>query len=61
VGETESSGTGSCASAVAAIASRRVSSPVTVIAPGGPQTVRWEKQVYLKGPATLICRGEFIV
>jgi len=61
VGETESSGTGSCASAVAAIVSRRVSSPVTVIAPGGPQTVRWEKQVYLTGPATLICRGEFIV
>jgi diaminopimelate epimerase len=61
VGETESSGTGSCASAVAAIASGRVASPVTVIAPGGPQTVRWENQVYLQGPATLICRGEFFV
>jgi len=61
VGETESSGTGSCASAVAAIVSHRVSSPVTVIAPGGPQTVRWEKQIYLTGPAMLICRGEFIV
>jgi diaminopimelate epimerase len=61
VGETESSGTGSCASAVAAIASGRVTSPVTVIAPGGPQTVRWEKQIYLRGPATLICRGEFFV
>jgi diaminopimelate epimerase len=61
VGETESSGTGSCASAVAAIASGRVSSPVTVIAPGGSQTVRWDKNVYLTGPATLICRGEFIV
>lgn len=61
VGETESSGTGSCAAAVAAIASKRVASPVTVIAPGGAQTVRWEKQVYLKGPATLVCRGEFFV
>lgn len=61
VGETQSSGTGSCASAVAAIASGRVASPVTVIAPGGPQTVRWENQVYLRGPATLICRGEFFV
>ncbi|HSZ60342.1 MAG TPA: diaminopimelate epimerase [Terriglobales bacterium] len=60
-GETQSSGTGSCASAVAAIASGRVASPVTVIAPGGPQTVRWEDQVYLRGPATLICRGEFFV
>ena len=61
VGETLSSGTGSCASAVAAVASKRVSSPVTVIAPGGPQTVRWEGRVYLQGPATLICRGEFFV
>jgi diaminopimelate epimerase len=61
VGETQSSGTGSCAAAVAAIASGRVASPVTVIAPGGPQTVRWENQVYLRGPATLICRGEFFV
>ncbi len=61
VGETLSSGTGSCASAVAAIASRRVSSPVSVVTPGGTQTVRWEDRVYLRGPATLICRGEFFV
>jgi diaminopimelate epimerase len=61
VGETQSSGTGSCAAAVAAIATGRATSPVTVIAPGGPQTVRWENQVYLRGPATLICRGDFFV
>ena len=61
VGETQSSGTGSCASAVAAIANGRVASPVTVVAPGGPQIVRWENQVYLRGPATLVCRGEFFV
>lgn len=61
VGETESSGTGSCAAAVAAIAGGRVASPVTVIAPGGAQIVRWDNQVYLRGPATLICRGEFFV
>jgi diaminopimelate epimerase len=60
-GETESSGTGSCAAAVAAIASGRVSSPVRVVAPGGSQTVRWEKQVYLQGPATLVCCGEFFI
>ena len=60
-GETQSSGTGSCASAVAAIASGRISSPVTVIAPGGSQAVRWQTDVYLLGPATLICRGEFFV
>jgi diaminopimelate epimerase len=66
VGETLSSGTGSCASAVAAIAAQRVSSPVRVIAPGGAQTVRWDKDstrnlVHLRGPATLICRGECFV
>jgi diaminopimelate epimerase len=61
VGETQSSGTGSCASAVAAIAGGRVRSPVNVVAPGGAQTVRWEKQIYLRGPATLVCRGEFFI
>jgi diaminopimelate epimerase len=61
VGETLSSGTGSCASAVAAIVGRRVSSPVKVIAPGGTQTVRWDGHVYLTGPASIICRGEFFV
>jgi diaminopimelate epimerase len=61
VGETQSSGTGSCASAVAAIANHRVASPVSVAAPGGTQTVRWEEQVYLTGPAALVCRGEFFI
>ena len=60
VGETLSSGTGSCASAAAAIASQRAASPVKVVAPGGSQTVRWENQVFLRGPATLVCRGEFL-
>lgn len=60
-GETQSSGTGSCAATVASIASGRCVSPVKVVAPGGPQTVRWEDQVYLRGPATIICRGEFFV
>jgi diaminopimelate epimerase len=61
VGETQSSGTGSCAAAVAAIASQRVSSPVTVVAPGGAQVVRWEGDVYLRGPAQLICSGDFFL
>jgi len=61
VGETQSSGTGSCAAAVAAISTRKAQSPVRVHAPGGLQTVRWEQQVYLRGPAQLICRGEFFV
>lgn len=61
VGETQSSGTGSCASAVASIAAGQVSSPVKVHAPGGTQVVRWtEDNVFLRGPAQLICRGEFL-
>jgi diaminopimelate epimerase len=58
-GETESSGTGSCAAAVASIFSKRVSSPVKVVSPGGPQTVEWEGEVLLTGPAQILCRGEF--
>jgi len=61
VGETQSSGTGSCAAAVAAISSGRAISPVQVKAPGGVQTVRFEKEVFLRGPARLICEGEFFV
>jgi diaminopimelate epimerase len=62
VGETQSSGTGSCASAVAAIFSKRTKSSVQVHAPGGVQTVRWQQnEVFLRGPAQLICRGEFFV
>ncbi len=60
-GETQSSGTGSCAAAVAAIATGRAESPVRVKAPGGVQTVRWEKEVFLRGPAQLVCRGEFFI
>jgi diaminopimelate epimerase len=61
VGETQSSGTGSSAAAVASIARGRAQSPVTVHAPGGAQTVRFEQEVFLRGPATLICEGRFFV
>ena len=62
VGETRSSGTGSCASAVAAMATSRAVSPVKVHAPGGAQTVRRQgDNVFLRGPARLVCRGEFFL
>jgi diaminopimelate epimerase len=62
VGETQSSGTGSCASAVAAIATGRAESPVQVHAPGGVQTVRKEgNQIFLRGAARLVCRGDFFL
>ena len=59
VGETQSSGTGSCASAMAAIATERAESPVRVHTPGGVQVVRWVGEVFLRGPAKLVARGEF--
>ena len=61
-GETQSSGTGSCASAIAAIHSGQVSSPVEACAPGGKQIVHWDgaDALLLEGPARLICRGEFL-
>jgi diaminopimelate epimerase len=34
---------------------------VRVHAPGGVQTVRWEDQVFLRGTAQLVCRGEIFV
>jgi len=62
VGETQSSGTGSCASAVAAMATSRADSPVKVHAPGGTQTIRKEgKNVFLRGTARLVCEGEFFL
>jgi len=61
VGETQSSGTGSCASAVAAITAKQAASPLRVHTPGGVQTVRWEGEIFLRGKAQLICRGEFFV
>jgi diaminopimelate epimerase len=61
VGPTTSSGTGTSASATAAIAFHDCSSPLTVIAAGGPQSVIWRgfgSELELTGPATLIARGE---
>jgi len=61
VGETMSSGTGSSASAAAAIHTGRAKSPVRVNAPGGTQTVEWSGDLTLHGPATILCRGEFFI
>jgi diaminopimelate epimerase len=61
VGPTTSSGTGSSATATAALALNGCQSPLTVVAPGGAQTVEWNgpgTELRLTGPATLIARGE---
>lgn len=61
VGPTTSSGTGSSASATAALKFNGCRSPLTVVAPGGAQTVAWDEsgtELMLTGPAVLIARGE---
>jgi diaminopimelate epimerase len=61
VGPTSSSGTGTAAAATAATAFMSCLSPLTVLAPGGAQTVTWEgpgAELRLTGPASLIARGE---
>ena len=61
VGPTNSSGTGTAASATAARALKGCQSPLLVEAPGGAQTVTWEgpgQELTLTGSAALIARGE---
>jgi diaminopimelate epimerase len=63
VGETESSGTGSSASAVAAIWNGHVQSPVTVHCPGGSMRVEWVEggNVWLEGEATVVAEGAYLL
>jgi diaminopimelate epimerase len=61
VGPTLSSGTGSCAAAVAAASFAGGARDVTVIAPGGRQRVEWRADsVYLTGWAEVVCEGEWL-
>jgi len=55
VGPTEASGTGACASAVAAIAYGGASRDVQVTSPGGTQRVEWiDEGIFLTGWAELV-------
>jgi diaminopimelate epimerase len=60
-GPTSSSGTGSCASLVAAAAYGGASRDAEVAAPGGTQRVEWTgDSVYLTGWAEVLCEGEWL-
>jgi len=60
-GPTQSSGTGSCASLVAAAAFGGAARDADVVAPGGTQRVEWRDEgVYLTGWAEVVCRGEWL-
>jgi len=58
-GETNSSGTGSTGAAAAALARGFIESPVAVLTPAGPLTVRFEPEAWLTGPAEHIAEGFF--
>jgi diaminopimelate epimerase len=60
VGLTRACGTGACATAVAAIRSGRVTSPVTVNLPGGDLVIEWAEgePIRMSGPATYVFSGE---
>ena len=61
VGETTSSGTGSCAALIAAAEYGGAARTADVIAPGGTQRVDWaDESVYLTGWAEVLCRGEWL-
>lgn len=59
-GETLACGTGACASAVAAIATRRAASPVRVDMTGGSIVVSWQpgEPIRMRGAATHVFSGE---
>ncbi|NUQ18162.1 MAG: diaminopimelate epimerase [Sphingomonas sp.] len=59
-GETLACGTGACASAVAAIATRRAESPVQVEMGGGSLTIEWSpgEPIRMRGGATHVFSGE---
>jgi diaminopimelate epimerase len=60
VGLTLACGTGACATAVAAIASKRATSPVRVTMPGGTLSIAWGPggSVFMRGSATHVFSGE---
>jgi diaminopimelate epimerase len=59
-GLTLACGTGACATAVAAIRSKRAVSPVRVTMPGGSLTIAWEpgQPILMRGGATHVFVGE---
>ena len=59
-GLTLACGTGACATAVAAIASKRAESPVQVTMPGGSLTIAWApgEPIRMRGAASHVFTGE---
>jgi len=64
-GETLASGSGSCATAVAAMDAGLASSPVRVVMDGGVVEIEWsggeDAPLYMTGPAEYVCEGELLL
>jgi diaminopimelate epimerase len=61
VGPTHASGTGACASAIAAAAHGGAAKDIQVIAPGGTQRVEWcDDGIYLTGWAEVVFDGRWV-
>jgi diaminopimelate epimerase len=61
VGPTHASGTGACASAVAAISFGGAERDIDIISPGGTQRVEWRDDgVYLTGWAEIVFEGTWM-
>ena len=61
VGPTEASGTGACASAVAAAAFGGAARVLDVVSPGGTQRVEWtDEGIWLTGLAEITATGEWL-
>ena len=61
VGPTAASGTGACASAVAAAAFGGAARDVEVVSPGGAQRVRWtDEGIHLAGWAEIVLTGRWL-
>jgi diaminopimelate epimerase len=63
VGETLASGSGSCATAVAALHRGLVESPVDILLDGGIVKIEWTGEgapVYMTGPTEYVCEGELV-
>jgi diaminopimelate epimerase len=61
VGPTHASGTGACASAVAAVVAGGAERDIDVVAPGGTQRVEWlEDGVFLTGWAEVLFDGQWV-
>ena len=60
-GETLSSGTGSTGAAAASVLTKRTGNQVEIRTPAGGMNVGWDNEIQLRGPATLIAKGEYLM